>query len=466
MASIEKRSENTYRLTVSCGYGSDGRKKFMRKTINLDSKLSPRQREKELERQKVMFEEEVQRGTYLNGENITLEQYALHWFEDYAKRHLAVSTLPNYEIRLKERIIPALGHLKLSQIQPYHLESFYNHLSEDGTRLDSYYRPRENVLQLLQNVRTSLCDSVIGISAKTFIRIRNCNTTTLEVAQKISNCFNIPLDKAFDVEYKSPSTRLSDKTIKHHHDLISTILSEAERNNLILNNPAKRVRVPKVKKSSVRYYDEHELIEVLNALETAPIKYKTAIYLTIDTGLRLSEIVGLEHSHLDLERGILKVVQQRQRVAKEYGSIIVSDPKTESGIRTITLSSTVTNLLKDYYSYLDYYRELLGDDWTESEFVFRHEDGRTMSPSRPYQWFVEFIENKNLPKLSFHGLRHTNASLLISEETDIVTLSNRLGHRDINVTLGVYSHLIKSREAKAANKMDKFYPQKPKDSEG
>lgn len=61
-------------------------------------------------------------------------------------------------------------------------------------------------------------------------------------------------------------------------------------------------------------------------------------------------------------------------------------------------------------------------------------------------------------RISSHYLRHTNASLLISEKTDIVTLSSRLGHSDRNVTLNVYSHLIKSKEKQAANKMDKFYP--------
>ncbi len=98
----------------------------------------------------------------------------------------------------------------------------------------------------------------------------------------------------------------------------------------------------------------------------------------------------------------------------------------------------------------------MGSEWIDSDFVFRHEDGAAMYPSRPYQWLRKFIEKNNLPYITFHGLRHTNASLLVAE-IDIATLSGRLGHADKNVTLNTYTHAIKSQEAKAANKMEKFY---------
>ena len=85
------------------------------------------------------------------------------------------------------------------------------------------------------------------------------------------------------------------------------------------------------------------------------------------------------------------------------------------------------------------------------------EDGMPMHPHRPYKWFTEFLERHGLPKITYHQLRHTNASLLISAGIDVVTLSGRLGHGDKNVTLNTYSHIIKSKEAQVANRMDIFY---------
>ena len=80
-----------------------------------------------------------------------------------------------------------------------------------------------------------------------------------------------------------------------------------------------------------------------------------------------------------------------------------------------------------------------------------------MNPHRPYVWFTEFLSKNDLPRITFHQLRHTNSSLLISVGVDAVTLSGRLGHGNKNVTLNVYSHIIKSKEAEVANKMDMFY---------
>jgi len=98
-----------------------------------------------------------------------------------------------------------------------------------------------------------------------------------------------------------------------------------------------------------------------------------------------------------------------------------------------------------------------GNLWIDSGYIFVHDNGQPMFPNRPSVWFQNFLKRKELPKITFHGLRHTNASLLIAEGIDIVSLSSRLGHADKNVTLNTYSHMLRSQERKAANKMDMVY---------
>ena len=132
-------------------------------------------------------------------------------------------------------------------------------------------------------------------------------------------------------------------------------------------------------------------------------------------------------------------------------------PKTENGIRTITISKTVEGILRQYRSQQIEDGFKFGDAWKNENPVFVHEDGTALHPHRPYKWFAEFLERHGLPKITYHQLRHTNASLLISAGVDVVTLSGRLGHGDKNVTLNTYSHIIKSKEAQAANRMDIFY---------
>lgn len=172
--------------------------------------------------------------------------------------------------------------------------------------------------------------------------------------------------------------------------------------------------------------------------------------LTIDTGIRLSELAGIKWSDINIANKTLEISRQRQYV-NGYG-IFEKLPKTESGVRIITLSDTVIDLLNQYRKEQLENRLRMGSMWHDSQNVFIHEDGKPLHPHRPYRWFMEFLERNNLPKITFHQTRHTNASLMIAAGIDIVTLSGRLCHADKNVTLNTYSHLIINPQSVFSNK--------------
>jgi len=132
MASIKKRGENSYQITVSCGYDGQGKKLTETKTISIDPGLTLKQADKELQKQATLFEQEVENGTYLDGSKITLAEFTERWLKDYAEKQLAPKTLHRYKDMLKSRILPALGHHKLAKLQPTHLLQFYDNLGEDG----------------------------------------------------------------------------------------------------------------------------------------------------------------------------------------------------------------------------------------------------------------------------------------------------------------------------------------------
>jgi len=104
MPSIEKRTENTYRITVSCGYAPNGSKIRKYKKVTMPEGLSEKQKEKELNKIAVMFEQAVINGTHLDGEKVTLAEFSDIWIQDYAENHLAESTLKSYKTRIKQRI--------------------------------------------------------------------------------------------------------------------------------------------------------------------------------------------------------------------------------------------------------------------------------------------------------------------------------------------------------------------------
>jgi len=290
MANIEKRSNNTYRIVVSAGYDTNGKKLRKYRTVTLPDGMTERQREKEINRQDVLFEKEVEDGTYLDGAKITFSAFTERWMKDYAEKKLAPGTLNPYKMRLEKRILPAIGHIKLAKLQPHHLMEFYNNLAESGIRLDTRCIPTAALVKALEAYKTPDVVKLSGLSFKTCQGIKRGGTTTHEAAGKICAALELDIKKMFTV---NGDQKLSDKTIRHHHTLISSILSMAVKWGVIISSPAERVDLGKLPKYKPVYYDDEQIAAMFAVLENEPLRYKTMVYLTIDTGMRSGEVAGL-----------------------------------------------------------------------------------------------------------------------------------------------------------------------------
>ena len=104
----------------------------------------------------------------------------------------------------------------------------------------------------------------------------------------------------------------------------------------------------------------------------------------------------------------------------------------------------------------------LGDAWHNSNKILTQWNGLPMFPDTPSKWFRNWLERVGLPKITFHQLRHTCATLLIANGVDIANVSKQLGHADIVTTLNMYTHAVESKKTLAANTMDKIITRKTK----
>lgn len=451
MAYFEKRSANTYKIVVSMGYDSNGKHRRVSKTVKLPENMSESKRQKELNTLCVLFQQEVENGLYLDGGKITFAEFTNKWLTDYAEKNLAPTTLVSYKIILN-RILPAIGHITLNKLQPHHLIQFYNSLDEEGTRRDGRFTPTKALIKYLEPLTLSHIIKTTGISSKTCRRLKTGMATNYNTAQKLCNTYKLDFSRMFKGNSEKKLTR---KTIRNHHIVIHSILSTAVDCNILTNNPAERAKPQKVTKTQAKYYNDEQVADMLNALRSEPLMYMTMIYLAIDTGLREGELTGLKWEDINFNTCEININKQRHYITG-IGNI-EGKPKTDAGVRTVTASKTVIAFLKEYKKQQNENQLKFGTAWQNGQYVFLHEDGSPISTQLPYKWFTKFLNRHNLPKITFHQLRHTNASLLISSGEDIVTVSGRLGHADKNVTLNTYSHIIKSKEAQVANKMDEFY---------
>lgn len=453
MASIRQRGERSYQITVSKGYDCAGKKLLTTKTITLDPELTPKQAEKEVQRQAVLFEREVENGTYLDGSKMTFAEFTGRWLKDYAEPDLEPKTLFRYKEMLTLRIIPAFGHIKLNKLQPHHLLEFYENLREEGMRLDTKYIA---LPELIDNIRQqgptiSKLSKVTSISDKTVSSMLKLQPITTKSAQLICKALDVKLNKAFMP--KDESGTLSARTVLHHHRLISSILTSAVQWQCLLNNPAERVKAPKVEKSEVQHYDEAQTKDLLKALDTEEIKYKVMVLLDVFSGLRIGELMGLDWSNLDMENNTIEIVKASQYLTG-LGTF-EKVPKNETSVRKIYFPAPVTVFLKEYRKWWLEQQMKCGDLWQKSDRLFVTWDGKPMFTYTLTNWFPEFLQRHNLPKITPHGLRHTMASLLDSLGMETSEISKRLGHARISTTLDIYTHVFKKADTKASDLLEK-----------
>ena len=220
----------------------------------------------------------------------------------------------------------------------------------------------------------------------------------------------------------------------------------------LFDNPASRVKPPKVPKTQMHVFDVLDLAILLHALEQEPIQYRVIVSLAVATGMRQGEIMGLEWRHIDFSNNTIRVEQCSQYLPG-VGEFL-KDPKNETSKRIVGVPENVMNLLKKHYGWQMEQKNLLGDEWQDSGRIFTGWDGRPMYPSLITKWFPKFLKRNKLPHIPFHGLRHTNATLLIANGATATDLSRALGHADTTTTLNIYAHSFQNANALLASKMD------------
>ena len=381
--SIEKRGKNSYRLSCLAGYNLQGKPIKKTKTVHGTKK------EAEIELAK--FVADVQNGMVIEGKALKFSEFTEIWKRDYGSKELAPSTYKRYCRMLETRLLPYFGHFYVNKIKPTDFMQFYDLLSKDT-----------------------------------------------QLVRKKDNDGNKTLKP------------LSGKTILEHHRLLRAMLHKAVYWQVIVSNPAERVQPPKAKKPKRKYYDDDQckiLLENLEQLDEEQIKYKTAIILTVFTGVRLGELMGLEWNDIDFRNGIVSINRSSQYLADT--GVFTKVPKTESSIREIAIPDFVISLLEEYKLWYEEQKSLYGELWINSNRLFVQADGKPMHPSTISKWFVKFIGQIGLPVINFHGLRHTNATLLIAQNIDVAVVAARLGHAQITTTFNFYVHPIIAHNKKA-----------------
>lgn len=454
MANIQERRDKagkliSYSVRVHRGRGADGKQlKPFTATFDVLPTWTEKSARKKAEAFAATFEKECKQGITSDSRQ-RFADYCAYVIDLKEQRGAKHSTIVRYR-ELTERIYPAIGHIKLKELRPDHLNSLYTALAKPGAGKGAQRATaRQNLAALLKEKRFSR-SSIAEKSGVPLCAVYDAvkgRPVNRDAALAIAAAIGDPLEKLFVIHENTRT--LSAKTVLEHHRLIHTVLDQAVKEGLIPSNPADRVMLPKAEKKEVNYFQPETVAAIRDALESEPIKWKTLTHMLLITGARRGEILGLKWENVDF-KGSRIYICNNILYTTERG-IYEETPKTERSKRYVSLPAETMQLLKKYQLWQYEERLRMGEYFQYRDFVFSQDNGSPMHPDSVTDWLSKFSKRHNLPHVNPHTFRHTMASMLYFNGVDSVSISKRLGHAQVSTTANIYAHVMEEADKKNAD---------------
>ena len=314
----------------------------------------------------------------------TVQSWVQMWYEVYAEPRLRENTKDYYLNYINNHIILQLGDIKLDKLTTIQIQKFYNDRQKNG-RVQRYQH----------------------------IQLKNKG--------------------------------LSVRVVHGIHTLLNNCLEQAVAERLILVNPARGCKLPKMEKREMKVLPEEKIRPYL--MEADKRGLLAPFYLELTTGLRRGELLALLWTDLDVENRTISITKQ---VTRTKGELVVSQPKTQHSIRTLIVPQQAVDLLIQEHSL-----------HPNNPYLFPSPTTGTMySPETVARIHKRILRDAGLEDCRFHDLRHTFATVALQNGVDIKTLSGMLGHYSSGFTLDTYTHVTRKMQEEAAEKMGQFMEMK------
>ncbi|MGL4177510.1 MAG: tyrosine-type recombinase/integrase [Dermatophilaceae bacterium] len=364
-------------------------------------------------------------GRAAHAKRIRVRDFLTEWI-DVTEPDLKRTTAAGYRDSIEDYIVPILGDRWLGDITVPVLNAFYRHLHTNGrTRGDANVR----MFQYWMANR----DERDGVGPTPKAVAKACGTGYHAARQALLRYRRgrTPGDHA---------SGLSAKTVRNVHIVMRRALADAVRWNHLHANPAEHAVVPRIRARGAheRRDDVWTVDELRRWLSVAlEDRYGGLWCLAATTGMRRSELAGIERRMIDLDRAVLHIADTRVSV---NGRAEASDGKSRAGERSIALDSFTVAQLSRFLSQLDQEREAFEGSYPEHPYVMVGPEGRPLHPDTITARFNRLVDRAGVRPIRLHDVRHTYATLAMDHGQNVKTLSERIGHADTSITLKVYTH--------------------------
>lgn len=405
------------------------------------------------------FEQKIKRGEKADSRT-TFAEYAERFLERKEKT-LKHNTVRNYRHALK-RTNEAIGHKKLRELRPEHIETFMSNLRERGVREGEDRAVATKLVPVMQEQKLS--QYRLAERAKVHISTVRAavrgQRVALQSAKKMAAALDMTTEKLFMVTYKTEP--LSEKMVLEYYAFIHLVLKDAYKNGYVEYNAAERVDRPRPEQKEVESLQPDEVQTIFGALdsEDVSLKWKAITHLMLVTGCRRGEIAGLRWSKVDLKNGKL-TIDKTLLYSSDKG--LYEDSTKTRQTRIVTIPAETVALLQEYKTWYDTEKASYGEFWQRaqaekdkekerrwrgSDFLFIQAGGWPVHPGSINSWLRKFAKEHRLPPIHPHTFRHTQASVLIFSGADVVSVAKRLGHAQVSTTTNIYAHAIMEADAR------------------
>lgn len=345
----------------------------------------------------------IDSGTYIAPSKQTVGQWLDTWADTYlvgVKPHTVVS----YKAQIANHIKPAIGAVKLEALDTPTIQRFYNQLAKTGQKVPKRDKAGEIV------------------------------------------------KRGGSIVYEAAP--LSPKSIKNIHGVLHKALQQAIAAGLIRFNPADACTLPRIERAELHPLDEQDTKAFLAAIKGH--EFETLYTVTLFTGMREGEVLGLTWECVDFAAGTILIKQQLQR-EKKPGGLYQLVPLKNDKPRTITPAPFVMELLRQHRSKQTAWRLRAGELWDNpAGYVFTNEIGGHLVSWTVTKKYKRIVASIGRPDARFHDLRHSYAVAAIRSGDDIKTVQGNLGHSTAAFTLDVYGHVTDQMKQASAARMQTY----------
>lgn len=397
MASFENRGNGSWRVIISNGYGPDGKKKRIQRTITVDPKKTELAQRREVEKEAAKIQADFDRQQITDAKKLTFKEVYEDYIQDHVIHHgLAPQTVDSYRKLFDRKLLPEFGKSAVRDITARDLNAFFRKQKTEG-----------------------------------------------RMAVKVKKEGGEETDKPVKKE-------LSGTYLRKYYQQLNEMFKYAQRSGIIVTNPCDLIDPPKIDTQEAQYYDKSEAPAILEAIKSHPDpEWRCYFIMQFYCGSRPEEMTGLNWSDYDGEQISITAGAYQ---AKGEKCKRTDKPKTKKSNRKIALPPDAIAAMNAWKAEQAKYRLKLAGSWPDKDAVFTNEYGERVSIGTPSKNWKRFTADHGIRHLPLYDLRHTNISLLIaSNELSVEEVAARAGHEQTSTTLNIYTHSFSDANKRATD---------------